>query len=213
MLKSALLVFVFFFFSFAGYSQIPSGYKSVASTASFQQVLAKNNAAIQSIQSDFLQTKVLKLLADKIVSRGKFYFKKEDKVRIEYTSPYQYLLVMSGGQVAVRDEQKTSKINTRNSKTMQSVNRIIIDCMRGTVFANPDFKTTVYENGGTYLLSLAPANSAMQKMFQRIDVYMAKGSMDVSRLVMTEQGGDYTDMVFSHTQRNIALNDALFKIK
>ena len=213
MLKPALLVFAICILSFTGYCQIPAGYKGVASTASFQQLLAKNNAAIQSIQSDFSQTKVLKLLADKITSRGKFYFKKEDKVRIEYTSPYQYLLVMSGGQVAVRDEQKTSKINTRNSKTMQRVNRIIIDCMRGTVFANPDFKTTVYENGGTYLLSLAPANSAMQQMFQRIDVYMAKGSMDVSRLVMTEQGGDYTDMVFSHTQRNIVLNDALFKIK
>ena len=94
----------------------------------------------------------LSLLSEKIKSKGKFYFKKEDKVRIEYTAPYAYLVVMNGGQLTIKDEQKTSKINTKNSKLMQSVNRIIIDCMRGTVFQNSDFKVSAYENGQNYLI-------------------------------------------------------------
>ena len=153
------------------------------------------------------------MLSDKIKSKGKFYFKKEDKVRIEYTSPYYYLLIMNGGQLIVKDDQKTSKINTRNSRTMQSVNRIIIDCMRGTVFQNPDFKVSAYENGQSYLLSLVPANEGMKQLFKQIDVYLAKNSFDVHRLTMTEQGGDYTDMDFTNTQHNIALNESLFKAK
>jgi outer membrane lipoprotein-sorting protein len=197
-----------------GFAQAqPKGYEPVKNVSAFQQSLSKSNAAIQTIQSDFVQTKHLSLLADKIKSKGKFYFKKQDKVRIEYTSPYSYLLIMNGGQLIVKDEQKTNKINTRNSRTMQSVNRIIIDCMQGTVFQNPDFKVSVYENGQGYLLSLVPVGEGMKKMFKEIAVYLDKNSFDVHRLTMTEQGGDYTDMDFTNTQHNVSLNESLFKAK
>lgn len=191
----------------------PKGFKPLANTAALQQGLQTSTAALQSIQSDFSQVKHLSLLADKITSKGKFYYRKEDKVRIEYTAPFQYLVVMNGGQMMVKDEQKSTKVNTRNSKTMQSVNRIMLDCMRGTVFSNPDFKVTAFENGTNYLLSLSPANDAVKKLFKQIDVYLTRTGFDVDRLTMTEQGGDFTDMDFSHTQHNIALNDALFKVK
>src|ERR1700748_3558665 len=117
----------------------PKGFQPLKDVAGFQHSLSVSNAAVQTINSDFNQTKNLSLLSDKIKSKGKFYFKKEDKIRIEYTSPYYYLLVMNGGQLMVKDEQKTTKVNTGNSKTMQSVNRVIIDCMKGAVFQNPDF--------------------------------------------------------------------------
>src|ERR1041384_5926827 len=120
---------------------------------------------------------------------------------------------MNAGQMMVKDEQKTARINTRSSKTMQSVNRIMLDCMRGTVFNNPDFKVSAYENAGSYLLSLSPANDAVRKLFKQIDVYLTRTGFDVDRLTMIEQGGDFTDMDFSHTQHNIALNDALFKVR
>ena len=191
----------------------PKGFQQVKDVKEFQTRLSTSNAKVNTVSSDFTQTKNLALLSDKIKSKGKFYFKKDDKVRIEYTSPYSYLLVMNNGQIMVKDEQKTSKINTKNSKTMQSVNRIMIDCMRGTVLNNPDFKVSAFENGSSYLLSLVPATDAMKKMFKSIDVYLDKKSFDVDRLSMKEQGGDYTDMDFSNTQHNVALNDALFKVK
>lgn len=190
----------------------PKGYKAVANLVGFQQSLAQASKNAKSIQSDFKQTKVMAMLADRINSKGVFYFLGPDKVRIEYTSPFNYLLVMNGGGVLVKDDQKTTKVNTKNSKTMQSVNRIMMDCMRGSVFSNPDFKTTVYENTSGYLLSMKPATASMQKMFQSIDIYLNK-TFDVTRLVMTEQGGDYSQMDFSGTKHNVALNDALFRVK
>ncbi len=191
----------------------PKGFKPVINLTQFQQSLQKATAGELSIQSDFVQTKHLSLLADKITSKGKFYYRKEDKVRIEYTTPFQYLVVMNGGQMMVKDEQKTSRINARSSKTMQSVNRIMLDCMRGTVFSNPDFKVTAYEGGSGYLLSLSPANDAIKKLFKQIDVYLTRSGYDVDKLSMVEQGGDFTEMSFSKTQHNLALNEALFKVR
>lgn len=211
-MRSFLFFTLFACSSLFSYAQ-HKGYQPLKDMAGFQQSLAKSNAAKQTITSDFVQTKNLSLLSEKIKSKGKFYFKKEDKVRIEYTTPYAYLVVMNGGQLTIKDEQKTSKINTKNSKLMQSVNRIIIDCMRGTVFQNPDFKVSAFENAQGYLLSLTPANDAMKKMFKQVDVYMEKKNLDVDRLTMTESGGDFTDMDFSNTQHNVALNEAVFKVK
>lgn len=191
----------------------PKGYSTVKNMQEFQTAMAKANATLQTIASDFNQIKNLSLLSDKIKSKGKFYFKKEDKVRIEYTSPYTYLLVMNGVQVMVKDEQKTSKINARGNKAMQSVNRIMIDCMRGTVLSNPDFKPAVFENTNSFMLALTPVTPEMKKMFRQIDVYLNKKSFEVTRLTMAEQGGDFTDMNFINTQRNTTVNESLFKVR
>lgn len=199
-------------FSSAVFAQ-PKGFTPVKNAASFQASLAKANASVTTISSDLSQTKNMVLLSEKIKSKGKFYFMKEDKVRIEYTSPYSYLLVMNKGQILVKDEQKTSKVNTKNNKTMQSVNRIMMDCMRGTVLNNPDFKAMVYENSNDYLVSLMPQTADMKKLFQNIDVYLSKKGFDVTRLTMKENGGDLTDMYFTNTKHNATLNEALFKVK
>lgn len=191
----------------------PKGYSPLTNEPSFRKALQQANATKASVESDFVQVKHLSILEDKITSKGKFCFKKDNKIRIEYTEPYSYLLVMNGTEVMVRDEHKTSKINTRNSKVMQSVNRIIIDCMSGNVLQNTDFSVVAWENNSNYLLSLTPAADGMKKMFERIDVYLDKKRLDVIRLTMTETGGDYTDMDFKNIRHNTILNDAMFKIK
>lgn len=206
----SLVVFLFLSLGAAGQ---PAGYKKLADVNSFKTELSKANVAIKNISSDFKQVKNLSLLAEKIHSKGKFYFMKPGMVRIEYTDPYYYLMVMNGSKMMVKDEQKSNKINTGNSKMMQSVNRVMVDCMQGTVFANPDFKTTAYHDGSRYLLSLVPATADMKKLFEQIDVYMNKSGMDVVRLVLTESGGDFTAMDFYNTKHNSLLNETLFKIK
>jgi outer membrane lipoprotein-sorting protein len=194
-------------------AQVPKGYTVVSNTTSLQTSLAGTAKKTQTIASDFTQVKHMKMMNDKVNSKGKFYFRKEDKIRIEYTSPFQYLLVMNGGQIMVRDENKTNKINTRNSKTMQSVNRVMMDCMRGTVFSNKDFSVKAFETTNQYLLQLTPVNSSMKGLFARIDVYIEKSDNSVSKLVMNENGGDYTDMNFTNKKINTTLADALFSIR
>lgn len=199
--------------SFTTGAQAPRGFNPVSSSAPVQSALAASSRNTQSISSDFTQVKYMKMMNDKVSSKGRFYFKKEDRIRIEYTSPFQYLLVMNGGQIMVRDENKSNRINTRNSKTMQSVNRVMMDCMKGTVFGNKDFSVKAFETKGQYLLQLSPASTAMKGLFSRIDVYIEKGDNSVSKLVMTENGGDYTDMSFTNKKTNTSLPDALFSVR
>ena len=189
------------------------GFSMINNTQNLQAFLAKNAAQTNSISSDFLQEKQMKMLEGKVLSKGKFYYKKEDKIRIEYLNPYQYLLVMNGGNISVKDDGKTNKINARNSKTMQSVNQVMIDCMKGTVFNNKDFSVKAYESNQQYLLVLAPVDAGMKKMFSDIKVYMNKQNATVSELVMKENSGDFTSMKFSNIKTNAQISDKLFYIR
>ena len=188
-------------------------YAPVKDLPSFKTNFAKASSAIQSIESDFVQVKNLSLLKDKLTSKGKFFYKKENKVRIEYTSPYKYCMVINDKQMTVKDEQKTSSYNTRSNKMMQSINGIMLDCMRGTVYANKDFVTTVFENTKDYQLILTPNTGMMKKMFSKIEVYLDKKTFQVVRLNMIETGGDNSLMTFTNTTLNKTIADALFAIK
>ena len=194
-------------------AQGPKGFTALTNTTELQAGLAKATQTTQTISSDFSQVKHMKMMDDKVSSKGKFYFKKADRIRIEYTSPFQYLLVMNGGQIMVKDEHKANKINTRNSKTMQSVNKVMMDCMRGTVFNNKDFTVKSYSGGAQYLMELTPVNAAMKGLFARINVFINKSDFSVVKLVMTENGGDYTDMNFTNKKVNTTLSDALFSVR
>jgi len=205
-----LLLISFFFGSLLAQ---PAGYKIIKDPASFKSKFAEASQKIASIQSDFVQVKNLSMLNDKVTSKGKFFYKKSNKVRIEYASPYQYLMVLNNNQMLVKDEQKTSNYNTRSNKMMQSTNNIMLDCMRSTVYQNKEFNVQVLEGSKDYLLQLNPVTTVMKKMFQRIEVFLDKSDLNVVRLNMVEQGGDNSLMTFSNRMMNTNLNESLFAIR
>src|SRR3954468_12914348 len=106
-----------------------TGFKPVADAAAFKQQFAKAALATQSIQSDFVQEKNLSMLSDKIVSKGKFWFKKDNKVRMEYLTPSYYLLVMNGKDIKTKDGQKESHVSTKGNKLFEQINKITVDCV------------------------------------------------------------------------------------
>ncbi|MCB0698453.1 MAG: outer membrane lipoprotein carrier protein LolA [Chitinophagales bacterium] len=180
---------------------------------SFQAGLTQANNKVQNISSDFVQVKELKLLAEKVKSNGKFYFQKDDKVRIEYKQPFFYLLVMNGTRMLVKDEQGSNKINTRNSKMMRSVNQVMVDCMQGTVFDNPDFDVMAYTDAKGYLLVMKPVTSSMKQLFEEVRISMDKTDYNVKQLTLVENGGDNTIMTFNNIRHNTQLNETLFNVK
>lgn len=203
---------LFFLISFSGFAQ-KSGFNEVKNLNHFKANFAESSKKIESIESPFLQVKNLSMLKEKMNSKGNFYYKKENKVRIEYTTPYNYLMVINNNNMMIRDKQKTSNFNSKSNKMMQSINNIMLDCMRGTVFENKEFEVEVLENSSEFLLNMKPITSVMKKMFSNIEIYLDKKDFHVLRLNMIEQGGDNSLMTFTGVVLNKNLSDALFNTK
>jgi len=189
-----------------------AGYKPVADLQTFRKSFATESAKVQTITSDFTQEKVLTALTEKITSYGKFWFKRSNRVRIDYTKPFVYRMVMNGDKMLVRDEQKENRINVRSNKLFQQVNRIMIDCVQGTILDSKDFTTRVFENDKSFLLEMTPSGKGLRDFFQTIVLTVEKKDYSVRVIEMNEPAGDKTVISFTNKILNAAVADEVFAL-
>lgn len=191
---------------------VSQNFKPVENAEIFKKQFESESKKITSIKCDFVQEKILTMLTEKIVSRGEFSFKRADKVRIEYKTPYSYLMILNGNQMFSRDGGKESRVNVSSNKMFRQVNRIIIDCVQGTVLNNKDFTSKALENESAYLLELTPQTKALKDFFQLIRVQIEKKDYSVSMIELDEPGGDKTTMRFGNKYFNQAISDEVFNL-
>ncbi|WP_295720555.1 outer membrane lipoprotein carrier protein LolA [Mucilaginibacter sp.] len=190
-----------------------AGYTQLTDLSKFKEQFTATAQKTNSIKSDFVQEKNLSMLAEKITSKGKFWFKKDNMVRMEYTQPSKYLMIINKDNILVKDEQKENKINTRSNKLFQQINKIIVDCVQGSILSNPDFKVKVFENKSNYLVELSPLSKGIKDFFKSINISVDKKDNSVSNIDMQEPSGDNTTIHFINKEINASLPDALFAAK
>ena len=188
------------------------GYTAVTDLPKFKASFAAAAQKTNSIKADFVQDKNLSMLSEKITSKGIFWFKKDSRVRMEYTQPFKYLMILNKDKAYVKDGAKESKVSTKSNKMFQQINKIMIDCMQGTTLDNADFKTRVFENKTSALVELTPVAKGMKEMFKSINVIVDKKDFSVTSIQMQELSGDNTIMRFTNKELNAAIPDTLFDI-
>jgi outer membrane lipoprotein-sorting protein len=190
-----------------------AGYSLVQDVAKFRNEFATASQKTLTIKSNFVQEKNLSMLSEKIISKGKFWFKKDNLVRMEYTQPFQYLMIINKDKVFVKDAQKENKVSAKSNKLFQQVNRIMIDCMQGTTLGNTDFKTRVFESKAAYLVEMIPVVKGIKELFKNINVVVDKKDYSVDTIEMQELSGDNTIIHFFNKELNTTIQDALFAIR
>ena len=190
-----------------------TGYTAVTDLAKFKEQFAAVAQKTTTIKSDFIQEKNMSMLSEKITSKGKFWFKKNNQVRMEYTDPFQYLMIINQDKVYIKDGAKENTISTKSNKLFQQINKITVDCVQGTALNNPDFATKVFENKGNYLVELTPVSKNLKDYFSTINIIIDKKDYSVASIEMNESSGDNTTIKFVNKEMNTILPDALFYIK
>jgi outer membrane lipoprotein-sorting protein len=191
----------------------PAGYSPVADLPKFKEQFAAIAKKTVTIKSDFVQEKNLSMLSEKIVSKGGFWFKKDNLLRMEYFKPFDYLMILNGDNMYIRDGQKESRVSTKSNKLFQQINKIIMGCVQGMVFDNTDFITKVYENKNTYLVEMSPAGKVLKEFFKTIDVIIDKSDYEVNTIEMNENSGDNTIIRFTNRAINTDIPNEIFVIK
>lgn len=190
----------------------PSGYSNVKDLAGFKTQFKIESAKVFSIESGFRQEKVLSALTEKITSTGKFWFKRSNRVKIEYVKPFVYTMVLNGDKMMVRDGQKESQINVKSNKLFQQVNRIMIDCVQGTILESKDFTSRVFENEKSFLIELTPVAKNLREFFQTIVLTVEKKDYSAYSIEMNEPSGDTTTILFTDKKLNATIPDAVFAL-
>lgn len=185
--------------------------KPMNDPALFREKLVAASGSVRTITSDFIQEKNLSILSEKIISKGRFCFSKENNIRWEYTEPYKYLIIISNNQMFMRDEKTRKKLDIQSNPMFQQMNKFISGCIQGDILSNDnDYVTEYFENGRFYFVKLIPKADKMKKMINEVGIWFDKNDLSVTRLKMTESGNDYTQLEFINKTLNAEISPEKF---
>ena len=181
--------------------------------AKIKQQINAVASSMKTMQCDFVQTKYLKMLNDKMVSKGKMYYQQSDKLRWEYTSPYTYTFVLNGAKVLISKGKRNDVINVNQSKMFKEIARIMMNSVVGKCLTDSkDFKVDLVGSSAEYMATLYPQRKQMQQMFQKIILHFNKQKSTVSRVELIEKKGDRTVIELQNVKTNTPVNAKVFSI-
>lgn len=190
------------------------GLTPLASVATFQERLKKEAATVASIESDFVQEKFLDVFSEKIISKGRFYFKKENKIRMDYTSPVDYQIVINGPKLKIVSEGKSNVVNLGSNQMMNEMKGMLSACMVGDLGSiTSAYTLAYYETPSLYVVKIHPVSKSVQAYIHEIVISIDKHDMSVQTLRLAENAKDYTEYRFANKKQNTLNSDEKFTIR
>jgi outer membrane lipoprotein-sorting protein len=177
----------------------------------FEQ-LRQDAAGIKTIQARFLQKKQMKILSRPLISEGRFFYAAPDSFRWEYFKPLKSIVIsykgearryiMSGGRMV---EDKSGGV-----QAMRIVLGEVANWMSGKFDRNPAFKVSLKEGANT-LITLVPVEKNMASMIEKIEISVAKKTMAIKSLKISEGENAATIIDFSDVEINKTINNSVFQ--
>ena len=187
-----------------------------AQSAADAKIIQQINAVaskMRTMQCDFVQTKHMKMLNDKMVSHGKMYYQQSDKLRWEYTSPYTYTFVLNGSKVLLSKGKRNDVINVNQSKFFKEIARIMMNSVVGKCLSDKkDFRTSIATTNTEWIATLVPQRKEMKQMFQKIVLHFNKSRKMVSTVELVEKKGDRTVIQLTNVKTNSPINAKVFSV-
>lgn len=188
-----------------------------AQTINEQQIISeisKSTSSIKTMQCDFMQTKSLKMLGDKMVSKGKMYCQQPSKLRWEYTTPYTYTFVLNDNNVMLKSGSRSDVVDINQNKMFKEIARIMMNSVLGKLLTDKkDFSVTVKQNGKQYVATLTPLRKDLKQMFTHILLHYDIKEKMVKTVVLKEKNGDSTTIELTNIKKNSPINASVFEIK
>ena len=185
----------------------------IADMKKFESRLKATSEQLTSIESDFVQVKHLDMFDEDVISKGKFYYVKDNKISLDYSQPMSYLIVINGGKLKIVADGKKSIMQLSTNKMMNQMQDMITACMVGDLSRmNDSYSLEYQENDNQYIISITPRSRQVKDYVSAIEIRLSKADMSVDQLRMYENEADYTDYKFSNKRFNQLKDQSRFVI-
>lgn len=173
--------------------------------------IEKAHKQMTSLSATFTQEKTSSMFTEKVIQRGKIFYKSPRQLRWEYTSPKSMAIIFSNGKVLLKNEKGTT--NNPN-KMLSEMGNMIMNTINGNLLQdNTNFQTKYYKNSktGDYVVVLTPLNKRIKAYYKDITITLNAKTYLADKVVMNEVNGDSTAILFADKKTNGTLSDSLFK--
>ena len=184
------------------------------SEAQSRQAITQAASAMKTMQCDFIQTKHLRMLNDKMTSKGRMYYQQTNRLRWEYTSPYSYTFILNDDKVLLKNKQRNDVIDVNKNKLFREIARIMMNSVVGTSLSDDkSFKSTIATNGNEWIASLLPQRKDLKQLFQKIILHFSKKNAMVKQVELIEKNGDKTVIELNNIRTNEKISADMFTIR
>ena len=171
----------------------------------------KASSAMKTMQCDFTQTKRMKMLSKDMQLKGVMYFKRPDKLRWQYTSPYDYTFIMNGDKVQIKSMKSTKNIDVQQNKMFRQITNIILSSITGgTLRTSADFTVELWQQDKSYFVKLYPKKKELKQLYQYLEIWFDPALTKVSTVKMMEKTGDMTIVNLLNTKYGVTINEKMF---
>jgi outer membrane lipoprotein-sorting protein len=166
-------------------------------------------AKMESISGDIEQVKSFAFLNNKLVSKGKFYFQQDNKLRWAFNDPIEYIILINENSMRLKEEGEEKKYKGMN-QILRQVKEIILGCIDGSIMSNSNYKTEFSRSEELIRIQLKPKSKNLKEFIQQIDVQFSIDGAVLRNVVLTDPSGDLTNIQFSNIESNKQIDEKLF---
>ena len=181
-----------------------------------QQIISQINSAtskLSSMQCDFVQTKTVKMLNEKLVSKGRMCYQQPNKLRWEYVTPYTYTFVFNGQKVSLKKNNRSDVIDVNQNKMFKEIATIMMNSVVGKCLTDrKSFKTTIKDTSAEWIATLVPQSKELKNMFTSIVLHFNKEKAVVVKVEMLEKNGDTTVIALNNIIKNQKIDAKIFTV-
>lgn len=177
----------------------------------FEKEFIAKSREIASLQCGFTQTKTSVLVAGNAVSKGNMYYSSPSMLAWEYVAPIKSVLVVNGKQTRLLDNNGKS---VGNSQAIKQLGGLIINMINGSNIADGKmFSSEIFDiSSETVQIELYPVGKRLKSYYRQINIKIDTKRMVAIEIVMHENSGDCTTIVFDKIELNQKIDDTKFKI-
>lgn len=198
-------------FSFAIFAQ---EMQPITNVSDFEKNLKDAAEKIQSVESNFRQEKFMKVFSEKMISTGMFYYRKPNKISLQYDKPMQYTVTINGDKLQTVTGGKKTTVNLGSNKMMAQMRGLIEASMIGNISAlDREYDLQYFQSDSEYFVRISPTSKAVKAYIKEIGITFDRQTMEVRRLRMAENNDDYTDYIFINSQYNTLQSDEKFTVR
>lgn len=169
-------------------------------------------AAIETLQTRFIQVRKTRLLKEPAETEGRFYFKKPDSLLWEFTKPYQIRVFYTENEVIKvdRDRNTYSTLNVRKYRepllNILNVNKAFDFLDKYFIIKEIDTKLE-----DIYIIFI-PKKRKVKKRIDLVEAWLDPDTLLFRKIKVKEDNGTETVIRFLDTEINIPIPDDRFEV-
>lgn len=203
-----ILKLVVLLISVASFAQTPL---TDTETIKFKEIVSKRSESLESLSSEFVQTKYIKMMKGAAISSGRLYYLAPDILKWEYSQPYNYKILFKDDKLFINDDGYKSVTDLKSNKLFEKLVTLISGSINGKLLEDKkNFDVSYFKTTNLISAVIVPRDSAIREMFNQI-ILLYDRNLVVITVRLMEVSGDYTEIDFKKIRFNQTIHPAILQ--